>query len=58
MMITQLASVAIKAKCPGLAGDRPAEVGETFEQQVAIVAQDILELGKLRLHDLRFEIRA
>ena len=47
-----------QGQCPGLAGDRPCEVGETFEQQVAIIGQDILELGKLRLHDLGFEIRA
>ena len=37
MMISQLATVAIRARCPGLAGDRAAEVRDPLEEQVGVV---------------------
>ena len=56
MMISQLATVAIRRQRPGLAGDGPAEVRDPLEEQVAVVGQRVLELVELDLGDVRLEV--
>ena len=57
MMMTQLATVAIRARIAGLARTRTAEIGDPLEQQVAVVRQRCLELVELGLGDVGLEVR-
>ena len=57
-MMTQLASVAIKASVRVSTGDRAAEVGESLEQEVGVVGKRLLELVEHVFGDLGLEIGA